>query len=290
MKTLSLTIMFMLTYFLTSAQTNYPLIKENKVWSEVNCLNFGGCETHFYKFQGDTTVGTNLYKKLYISADSSHSSWSLFGAMREELNQKVYFTDLIDEYLFYDFTLTPGEIYYANIRGCQFEMTLDSIDSIELLNGETRKRYNFSNWNTEQWIEGIGSLKGLLNIGFNMCMSDVYIDLNCFTENDTLKFQNSNFSSCYYTTVGLAKDIPIENFAISPNPLTTYGILKSTSFLTDCELKIYNTAGKLVRDIPNLSGQEFVIERKDLNSGLYFIQLTKDNNIIGICKMIISDK
>lgn len=290
MKTLLLAFMFILSFFVTSAQTNYPLLSENKIWSEVNCLNFGGCETHFYKFQGDTTVGTNLYKKLYISSDSAHSSWSMIGAMREELNQKVYFSDLTDEYLFYDFTLTAGEIYYANIRGCQFEMTLESIDSVELLNGEIRKRYNFSNWNIEQWIEGIGSLKGLLNIGVDMCMSDVYIDLNCFTENDTLKYKNTSFTSCFYSTVGLANDIQEENITLYPNPLTTASILRSTIFLADFELKIYNISGKLVRKVANLSGQEFLIERNNLNSGLYFIQLTKNNNSLGICKMLIADK
>lgn len=288
MKNLLLTILIILSYSLSFAQATYTLISENKIWSEVDCLNFGGCQTQFYKFQGDTILGAYTYKKIYISSDSLQKSWNINGAMREELSQKVFFSDFTDEYLIYNFSLVKGETFYPNFSGCQFEMTLDSIDSIELLNGEFRRRYNFSSWSNEQWIEGIGSTKGLLNVGLEMCTSDVYTSLNCFTENATLKFQNSNFSTCYFTTVGLTNDIPKENITISPNPITNYGILRFTSYLSDYELKIYSITGNLVRDISNLSGQEFLIERKDLNSGLYYIQLTKDNNIIGICKMIIS--
>ncbi len=274
----------------TPEAINFPLVGENKIWSEVDCMNFGPCETHFYKFQGDTVLEANSYKKLYTSSDSLQSSWYIIGAMREDSAHKVFFSDLTEEYLLYDFSLNKGETLYANFRGCQFEMTLDLLDSIVLLDGEIRKRYNFSSWTTDTWIEGIGSINGLVNVGLQMCTADVYTQLNCFTENDSLKFQNSYFSSCYISTVGLTKDISIENIALSPNPFTTAAILKVPFYLTNCKLSIYSVSGKLLRTYPNLSGKEFLIERNDLNPGLYFLQLTESNNTKRICKMIISTK
>lgn len=48
MKNLLLTILIILSYSLSFAQATYTLISENKIWSEVDCLNFGGCQTQFY--------------------------------------------------------------------------------------------------------------------------------------------------------------------------------------------------------------------------------------------------
>jgi len=273
----------------TPEAINFSLVGENKIWSEVNCINFGPCETHFYKFQGDTILSANSYKKLYTSSDSLHSSWYIIGAMREDSAQKVFFSDLTEEYLLYDFSLSKGETLYADFRGCQFEMTLDNIDSIVLLNGEIRKRYNFSNWTTDTWIEGIGSINGLINVGLQMCSFDIYSQLNCFTENDLLKLQNSDFTSCYFSSVGLTKDISIEKITLSPNPFITAAILKTPSYMANCVLRIYSVSGKLLRTYSNLSGKQFLIERGDLNPGLYFIQLKDANNIKRICKMIISN-
>ena len=62
MKKIITVLIIILFCFITTinAQT---LVDTNKVWTVVDCLNFGACETSIYKFQGDTIISGINYKK-----------------------------------------------------------------------------------------------------------------------------------------------------------------------------------------------------------------------------------
>ncbi|MBA7546059.1 hypothetical protein ES705_38442 [subsurface metagenome] len=82
-------------------------------------------------------------------------------------------------------------------------MVVDSINTI-LINGKYRKQYflhrqiELDVFN-EIWIEGIGSLYGVLNSGLAGAIGGKR-ELLCFYENDTLKYQNPNYEICFIST------------------------------------------------------------------------------------------
>lgn len=76
---------------------------------------------------------------------------------------------------------------------------------------------------------------------------------------------------------------------VYPNPFTTSAILKISDNIqiNSAELSIYNTHGREVCKITNITNNEVELNRKGLNSGLYFYSLSEKNNIIKTGKFIV---
>jgi hypothetical protein len=117
--------------------------------------------------------------------------------------------------------------------------------------------------------------------------------------------QNANFDSItlianpsYHTNIFLTKlDITtgveeINNTVeqvIYPNPFTSTTTFQSKSTLKNATAIIYNSMGQEVKQIKNISGNSFNIERDNLHAGLYFINLAEGDKIISTEKFVISD-
>ena len=78
-------------------------------------------------------------------------------------------------------------------------------------------------------------------------------------------------------------------FSIFPNPFITETTIQTSSNLKKATLTIYNSYGKTVKQVTNISGQTVSLYRDNLTSGLYFIKLTEENKIIAVSKLIIID-
>jgi hypothetical protein len=269
----------------TNAQT---IVDTNKVWNVVTCLNFGGCGTTVFSFGADTTIGIYQYKKLKLNLDSGGFGLYYPIAAREDTITKQVFFYNNGEYLGYDFSLNQGDTFNTNMNGCVIQMTVDSVDSVMLLNGELRKRMFFSNFSQEIWIEGVGSSYGLTYVGADFCSIDIYPTLNCFKENDILKYQNSNYSNCFYNTVDISELSFKNNVKVHPNPFTEYTIITfDNSFFEKNTLKIFNTSGQLVKEYRNITGNILTIERDKMCRGIYYFQLMNDKRQIGNGKLVI---
>jgi hypothetical protein len=268
-----------------NAQT---IVDTNKVWNVVTCFNFGGCGTSVFSFGADTTIGIYQYKKLILNLDSGGFSFNTPIAAREDTSTKQVFFYNNGEYLAYDFSLNEGDTFTTNMDGCSIQMTVDSVDSVILFNGELRKRMFLSNFSQETWIEGVGSLNGLTYVGVYFCLVDIYPTLNCFKENDTLKYQNSNFSNCFYNTVDISELSSKNNVKVYPNPFTESTIITfDNSFFEKNTLKIFNTNGQLVKELRNITGNILTIERDKMCRGIYYFQLMNDRRQIGNGKLVI---
>lgn len=269
-----------------NAQT---LVDTNKVWNVVACLNFGPCGTTVFSFAGDTAIGTLQYKKLIVNRDSAGFGYSYPVAAREDAITKQIFFYENGEYLAYDFSLNPGDTFTTNLNGCSVQMSVDSVDTIGLLNGELRKRIFLSNNGQEIWIEGVGSLFGLTFMGASPCVIDVYPALNCFKENDTLKYQNSNFTDCFYNTVGIQEMSDENNFTVMPNPFSeSTSIIFENPFHEMNALKIFNIQGQMIREYSNIKGSKIKIDREKINSGIYFFQIMNERRIVAQGNLIIN--
>lgn len=76
---------------------------------------------------------------------------------------------------------------------------------------------------------------------------------------------------------------------IFPNPFCSETVLVTESQLKNATLTVDNCFGQTVAQIKNINGQTVTISRDNLPSGLYFVHLTQDNQVISSKKIIITD-
>jgi hypothetical protein len=175
--------------------------------------------------------------------------------------------------------------FFTEINGCEIYLEVESIDSITLLNGEKRKRLNFDD-ETESWVEGIGSTYGLLKVGWEQCAFDWYFELNCFTENGILKYDNPDFDGCYVITTGI--DEKASGFLqLFPNPVGDFTEIKFPYKENNIyELRINDSYGKLVGTINNIHSGQVLVPTQNLKRGTYIIRLFENDKLRYTNKMI----
>jgi hypothetical protein len=255
------------------------IIDTNKIWSVAECV-WSSCGTTSFKFVGDTVIGSYQYKTLYGSNDSTLTNWYIYGAMREDTIGKIYYHNLGSggEGLIYDFNLIKNDTFTVGPStglpwlSCPIELVVDSVDTVTLLNGEQRKRIIFHSpfGYQEEWIEGVGSLFGLVHVGYLDCMVDVLNELNCFTENDTLKYDNPIYSTCYFTQVGIEETSDKINIKLYPNPFNNFSTIELQRLKENWSWTLYNSIGQKVQHIDNITNTRLTIKKGNLSSGIYF--------------------
>ena len=277
MKDKLLVIGFLLLMNLGYTQT---LLEENKTWNVVTCMNFGGCSTQILKISGDTTIDQVIYKKLYFTNDSIDNNWHILYGIRENTETNlVYIYDFMkgEEKLLYDFSLQEGDIFQTPLCP-DFEMVLGEIDTVTLENGEQRRRYSFGY--SEQWIVGIGSLNGLVSVGYNYCMMDIWKELSCCHESDELIYMSPEYSDCYVNTLGIEDGMKKELVKVFPNP--TNGMIKlqfNDLVFSDMTIEVVNMSGQLVFSNVFSSYNNESIDLNYLSKGIYSIIIKSDNQI-----------
>lgn len=79
----------------------------------------------------------------------------------------------------------------------------------------------------------------------------------------------------------------LNSVSIFPNPFSSETTLKTNTSFNNVTLTIYNALGKEVKKINHISGTEVKIEKGDLTTGIYFIDLTSNSKRITTKKLII---
>ena len=64
-------------------------------------------------------------------------------------------------------------------------------------------------------------------------------------------------------------------------------MIQSEKLLKNAEFKLYDTMGKCVKLMNNISGKTIELEREHLKDGLYFLILSEGNTIIGQEKIML---
>lgn len=93
-----------------------------------------------------------------------------------------------------------------------------------------------------------------------------------------------------YKTLGLKENKVLKQTItkLYPNPFSqtaTLGFENPQN--NNHHLSIFNTMGQLVLSIDNIKGNKVLIDRKELQTGLYFYQLQNEDGVIGSGKMMI---
>jgi hypothetical protein len=91
------------------------------------------------------------------------------------------------------------------------------------------------------------------------------------------------------TILGINENTTKHFFSSFPNPFISSTTIQTSGNLNNATLTICNSYGQTVKQVNNISGQTVSLSRDNLPSGLYFIRLTKKNEIIAVEKLIITD-
>lgn len=263
-------------------QATEMLVDTSKSWSNLKQSASGSPPPHsqltsFIKFSGDTLIGLYHFNKVLESTDPQQANYTIIGFIREDSTNKVFYRRLQDSTakLLYNFRAAVGEnIEVTGVIPFTLTLTVEAIDSI-FIHNKYLKRMTLSGygcWN-EQWIEGIGSLCGVLKCGAH-CLTGVDYQLLCYYENDSLKYQNPNYGFCYYNNVGInvfgTNNIKVN---ISPNPVISTSLLTiESNHRKDCILEIYSITGISIKTFV-IRNNQLLINKNDFVSGLYMYRI-----------------
>ena len=209
------------------AQDYHPIVEDGKQWNVLFTYPWSPPEpphryTDIYKIEGDTLVDGVPYKVMYATRNEDLTGWNLWGFLRETEDGQVFSRrpSTSDEYLLYDFSMEVGDTICMCDYGF-YECCMVVVEKGEILvNEEPRQQivleYPFGNGEQEVWIEGIGSLYGIIDSG-SLFLVGGSTDLLCYYEDGDLIWQNSypSINSCYFVYPSQHGDL-----VISPTTLT----------------------------------------------------------------------
>ncbi|HPK04279.1 MAG TPA: T9SS type A sorting domain-containing protein [Bacteroidales bacterium] len=280
MKKICAIILAMTVSIITYGQVSKTLVDDNKLWSNLWQTGAGppphGMVTNYIKFSADTTIDDKIYKKVLESKDEYQTDYAVIGYIREDSLKRVYYRDKNEmEKLLYDFGAKVGD----SITIGTMTLVVGKIDYI-LINNEILKRMKvypegFGGEPGEQWIEGIGSLCGILSSG-TFEFTGAKHDLLCFFENEALIYSNPEFEDCFYNTLGIG-EIETNRFGVEiiPNPVASSSIMKiHGEFNNDLMIEIFTLHGIKIRTIhPGKSS--IVLRNEDYVPGIYIFKVIK---------------
>lgn len=274
-----------------SLSQNYIPMLNNSTWSLIS-VNFGGSQNLILGPGIDVVIGSHTYKKY-----TDPSIYSSDNYVREDvIAKKVYRNVEGVDLLLYDFSLNVSDNITLS-DGKNY--TVQSITNVNV-NGGTRRMFYLIHYigsfaaNSETWIEGVGSNRHPLKPRFELYISDPYIYLSCSAQNG-VPIYNHGTANGQTTPTDCSNLLNVEevnynqDIKFYPNPFKTELAITSPYKFENSTLKLFNTIGQLIKEIRDLNGQSIIIDREDLNSGIYFIQLTENGKLISTHKIIVSD-
>jgi len=264
-------------------------ISAEKQWN-VRLTGWGGAYyTEIYIIEGDTTINSMDYNKIWASYDSTFS-WQYQGGLREDSNMDYYIPPNGIEGFLYDFNLEIGDVTYVNNVFCSnIPITVVGIDTVEYF-GISRKRWLLgeNGYVQEYWVEGIGSMYGPLYTKYEYCIICPAWELLCFHNNDILEYMMYGQNGCYLSPpVGIEAVSQKNEVIIRPNPVGKGSPIEIEMNIIPIQVDIINVSGVLVQRLNSIQSKHIKIESNDLEAGFYFIKITDQENKITTMKILI---
>ncbi len=292
-------VLFVFSFFTSiQSQNSLELVDQGKMWSYFEHSAGGppGYNVTFYhKFEGDTVIDQFYYYKVWEATDELYQNWYPYGYIRSDWEGSVYYLDnLFNGGLIYKFNVVPGDTFEIHNGNFIFTAQVVSVDSVQIFPlNETRKRITITNYDdpysNEEWIEGIGSMAGVLNSGFKAIMlTGAYYDILCQWEDEIEIFSNSQYSFCYQTTVSTPEySLDETAFKIFPMPLEYESMIKVNEAITKGKIQIFDIFGKLVFESAIVNNKVLTLNKRDFASRIYVVVLYDGEKIIAKRKLIV---
>ncbi len=269
---------------------------KNSMWAN-DCLDSlqvnPTCFVEQFFINGDTSINTELYKKVFHSGRDRNYNWTwtywdhgYHGCYRNDLvNKKVYFIpkDSADELLLYDFDLNINDTipssYVYDTSSSPGAVVVDEIDSI-LINSTYLKRYHLTSTpGGIHLIEGIGSDLGL----FSPIKSDYFehgYGLMCFKNiAEELYYDGGDSSNCDLITDINNKYYINTSLSLYPNPSKNKITLQiSNDDIRNIEAEIYDVHGKMFVS-KKINSQTTDIDISSIAKGVYILKVYCGNDV-----------
>jgi hypothetical protein len=94
------------------------------------------------------------------------------------------------------------------------------------------------------------------------------ISTTCSFQNELHIFGNANCPALILNTID--QELQTSQIVISPNPFATELTIDSGVDLQNATFKLYNSQGRLVREINNLNGQKITIKKRKPKQWIVF--------------------
>ncbi|RLD55897.1 MAG: hypothetical protein DRJ05_12190 [Bacteroidetes bacterium] len=291
-----LTLILVLTGFFLSAnaQDNIDIVDEGKMWSYLLQGYPPFQRTYYHKFLDDTIIDQLTYLKVWQSLDEYYQVWDHHGYIRSEENGDVYYLDkFFNGGLIYRFDVQVGDNFTINNPySWEKSITVLSVDSVLVLPMEQyRKRITIGAGlpYEEIWIEGLGSMAGILNSGFHAePLTGGLQDILCQWQDGTEVFSNPDFTFCFKTTVSTPENQENNTvLTIFPIPLTESSVIKLSKKITDGRIVITDIFGKTVKEIAVSNTEAISIQRNSFSPGVYIVSLYDGVRFVDRVKMIV---
>lgn len=227
--------------------------------------------TESYQVDNDTLIDGRQYTALV--GGSTDKNW-----LREDSLGKVYhwLPDSAIERVVYDFSLEQGDTFTI-LQRSQFinweerQLRVIAVDTIDLLNGEKRKRIRLDSIGFNvyiEWIEGIGSDFGPLYDDCTEFITDYGCHLNCVAQGSELIYSQNGDSVCVYAPIEEGESfVP---FDIFPNPWSTALTLEfDNSEWKTHWLHLFDLQGKKVKEFGPFFESPVSLQAGELPEGIY---------------------
>ena len=261
-------------------------ISENKQWN-VKVESWGSIYTEIFKIDGDTVINEISYKKVWQTYDSTMTEWYFVGGIREESHVVYFKMGDWNEGILYDFNLQVGDTaYVTNLYCMNMQIVVSDIDTVNYF-GVDRTRWLFDDWSEESWVEGIGSLSGPLHTDFANCIFDVWFELLCFYQEDSLFYIKPGEDECFQTSVGIDEKSFSHTMLILPNPVQSGQPFSIQTNKKIRDILIYNLSGVQVDHIFPDHQRNISVSTDRLKAGLYLVRMRSTDQKVYSEKMII---
>lgn len=301
---LLLTIVLLCCFFQNAFCQEYHPFLNNSSWLLKRSSSQSPTYERMMSGGTDAVVGNYTYKKIkdafrqmnwVVGIDElplRHTYIDTVYVREDIATKKVYHLVNGVDKLLYDFNMGIGD----TISQYRFKWEVIVVDSVEV-DGGFRKRiklrivepYNGHRL-VQRWIEGVGSNAHPFYPQVNMynvisSSGGSPITTMCSFQDDVHIYGDLAYCGA---ALGTEENV-IDNEKIDfyPNPFRTELTISSSLPLQNVTLRLYDIRGQMVRKVDNLSGMQLVLNRENLNSGLYLIQLSEDGEIIKSMKIIV---
>ncbi|MDD3195869.1 MAG: T9SS type A sorting domain-containing protein [Paludibacter sp.] len=280
----------------TNAQTSFW---ENAFWTQAFVSDQGGkiVRQIQYYIDNDSIIIGKIYKNIIAHYPENPQNRNYIGSIREDLGKIsaniIIAEDTLENILLYDFTLEKGDTVFGLPLSSTKEQfselnetrIVTGIDSIELLNGEKRKRISFNN--VEPWIEGIGSITGLFNPAYPITTGLYsYQFISCYKQNDVELYHNNlwyNENCCELLTSVIETKENQKSSNLYPVITKDYAFLQINNPLKTIEIR--DVFGRCIKIIANTDSGKYTLDFTIYSAGIYFV-IVHFNNKHEVYKII----
>ena len=152
-------------------------------------------------------------------------------------------------------------------------------------------------WGTQtgSWIGVTDKYLALkLVVGINTYFGWVRLDFVANSTSFTVKdyAYESTPNTCIQagqSALGISENSDPNKISLYPNPFVSSSTLHLNGNFRELTVTIFNSYGQMVNQIGNILDKTITLSRDNLPCGTYFIQLTNENNIISIKKLVITE-